>query len=223
MTHQTPHGGRLCELIPQDQALVTDLAQEAKTLKKLRLSQRQVCDLELLLNGGFSPLQGFLNKEDYERCVPARDPIVPLRHFEIFFWLTILRSLCVFHVLQCCRGHALEVGSAVADASHARRDGGEGFRCLATDPFLPIIAQLASPSVLLFRSALFARSPRLHHHNSTGSWPRGSALLSLTPRKAFPWRFSPSRACGSPTRSRRPSKVPSTSRDFRQEITSSAC
>ena len=30
------------------------------------LSDRQVCDLELLLNGGFSPLKGFLNKEDYE-------------------------------------------------------------------------------------------------------------------------------------------------------------
>ena len=27
---------------------------------------RQLCDLELLLSGGFSPLRGFMNKADYE-------------------------------------------------------------------------------------------------------------------------------------------------------------
>lgn len=30
------------------------------------LSQRQLCDLELLLNGGFAPLTGFMNQADYE-------------------------------------------------------------------------------------------------------------------------------------------------------------
>ncbi len=33
------------------------------------LTPRQLCDLELLLNGGFSPLGGFLNRADYDRVV----------------------------------------------------------------------------------------------------------------------------------------------------------
>lgn len=30
------------------------------------LSQRQLCDLELILNGGFAPLTGFMNQQDYQ-------------------------------------------------------------------------------------------------------------------------------------------------------------
>ena len=33
------------------------------------LTQRQLCDIELLLNGSFSPLAGFMNRADYERVV----------------------------------------------------------------------------------------------------------------------------------------------------------
>jgi len=35
----------------------------------LTLSQRQLCDLELLLNGSFAPLKGFLNQKDYDSVV----------------------------------------------------------------------------------------------------------------------------------------------------------
>ncbi len=30
------------------------------------LNERQICDLELLLNGAFSPLKGFMGKKDYD-------------------------------------------------------------------------------------------------------------------------------------------------------------
>ena len=35
----------------------------------LYLNNRQLCDLELLLNGGFSPLKGYMNRKDYYSCL----------------------------------------------------------------------------------------------------------------------------------------------------------
>ncbi|MCR9112931.1 MAG: winged helix-turn-helix transcriptional regulator, partial [Rhodobacteraceae bacterium] len=42
---------------------------EAADLISWDLSPRQICDLELLMNGGFSPLKGFLSEEDYNGVV----------------------------------------------------------------------------------------------------------------------------------------------------------
>jgi sulfate adenylyltransferase len=60
-----PHGGVLKELY-----LGEDAADEEKvksqTYKSWDLSERQVCDIELLLNGAFSPLEGFLTRAEYQ-------------------------------------------------------------------------------------------------------------------------------------------------------------
>jgi len=45
------------------------LKHEAAALPSWDLSQRQMCDLELLMNGGFNPLKGFLTEVDYDRVV----------------------------------------------------------------------------------------------------------------------------------------------------------
>jgi sulfate adenylyltransferase len=42
---------------------------DAGQLKSHDLTPRQICDLELLMNGGFNPLKGFLTEEDYNGVV----------------------------------------------------------------------------------------------------------------------------------------------------------
>ncbi|GHA62570.1 sulfate adenylyltransferase [Amylibacter ulvae] len=45
------------------------LKMEAADLVSWDLTARQICDLELLMNGGFYPLQGFLGEDDYNGVV----------------------------------------------------------------------------------------------------------------------------------------------------------
>ncbi|MBN2739989.1 MAG: adenylyltransferase, partial [Rhodobacteraceae bacterium] len=42
---------------------------EAAHLPSWDLTARQICDLELLMNGGFNPLKGFMSEEDYNGVV----------------------------------------------------------------------------------------------------------------------------------------------------------
>ena len=53
-------------LVPEEER--TALENEAADLPHLSLNSRQLCDLELLLNGAFAPLQGYANRKDYD-CV----------------------------------------------------------------------------------------------------------------------------------------------------------
>jgi sulfate adenylyltransferase len=61
-----PHGGILKDLNLRDAPIQAQLKAEAATLPEIVLTERQLCDLELIMNGGFSPLEGFMNQADYE-------------------------------------------------------------------------------------------------------------------------------------------------------------
>jgi len=61
-----PHGGTLVNLMV-DEATAEKYKRKARDWPSWNLTPRQLCDLELLLNGGFSPLRGFMTRTDYER------------------------------------------------------------------------------------------------------------------------------------------------------------
>lgn len=53
-----PHGGVLKDLLARDAPRHEQLSAEAESLPAVVLTERQLCDLELIMNGGFSPLEG---------------------------------------------------------------------------------------------------------------------------------------------------------------------
>ena len=65
--HCPPHGGVLIDRMVEDSAEVAAL--KASADHTVTLTDRQLCDVELLMNGGFSPLEGFMNEEVYNSCV----------------------------------------------------------------------------------------------------------------------------------------------------------
>ena len=64
MSLTEPLGGELRNLVV-DPETSASLKKSAKSFPAWTLSDRQICDLEMILNGGFSPLSGFLNETDY--------------------------------------------------------------------------------------------------------------------------------------------------------------
>jgi sulfate adenylyltransferase len=67
-----PHGGKLTECLV-DPERAAALKSESKDWPSWDLTPRQICDLELLLSGGFSPLTGFVGQRDYESiCADMR-------------------------------------------------------------------------------------------------------------------------------------------------------
>jgi len=63
-----PYGGKLVDLLVEP-GQVEEVRAHAGHLRSIQLSQRSVCDLELLATGAFSPLDRFMGKADYERVV----------------------------------------------------------------------------------------------------------------------------------------------------------
>ena len=66
--NKEPHGGVLRDLYLSGAALAK-ANERAHDLPAWNLTRRQSCDLELILNGAFSPLDGFLGSADYRGVV----------------------------------------------------------------------------------------------------------------------------------------------------------
>ena len=59
------HGGELIDRYLSPEAAAAE-KEASRELPSWDLTMRQLCDIEMVLNGAFSPLIGFLNQDDYE-------------------------------------------------------------------------------------------------------------------------------------------------------------
>ena len=64
----SPYGGELGNLIAPAGELA-ELTKYAGRLPSVQLTERAVCDLELLATGAFSPLSRFMGQDDYRRVL----------------------------------------------------------------------------------------------------------------------------------------------------------
>ena len=60
-----PHGGALVHLIVDD-GRAAELREASRDMASITMTSRQVSDLEMLMNGAYSPLTGFMGRADYE-------------------------------------------------------------------------------------------------------------------------------------------------------------
>ena len=63
-----PYGGKLVDLVLTGAAR-DEVLHRAPQLPSIKISMRNLCDLELLATGAFSPLDRFMGKADYERVL----------------------------------------------------------------------------------------------------------------------------------------------------------
>jgi len=91
----SPYGGKLVDLLVSAEEL-PNLKAHASQLPSLRISERSVCDLEMLAMGAFSPLESFMGQEDYRRVlaemrltdgsifsIPITLPVDPAPHIRL--------------------------------------------------------------------------------------------------------------------------------------------
>jgi sulfate adenylyltransferase len=90
-----PYGGKLVNLLVPPEA-ATELKAYAGRLPSVQLSERSVCDLELLATGALSPLDRFMGREDHQRVldemrltsghvfpIPVTLPVEPGPHIQL--------------------------------------------------------------------------------------------------------------------------------------------
>jgi sulfate adenylyltransferase len=97
-----PHGGSLVNLLVDDQR-ADKLKEIVLNLPDVTLNDRQLCDLELLSTGAFSPLTGFMTRSDFESVLDR------MRLQNDLLWPI---PICLD--IDELQAHRLEVGQSVA-------------------------------------------------------------------------------------------------------------
>ncbi|MFQ6065807.1 MAG: sulfate adenylyltransferase [bacterium] len=66
-----PHGGKLINRLVKEEKRLS-LIENTLSLKQIHLSKREVADLEMIAVGALSPLEGFMNRKDYETVLKKK-------------------------------------------------------------------------------------------------------------------------------------------------------
>jgi sulfate adenylyltransferase len=140
-----PYGGRLVNLISPSEER-EELLNLASGLSRIQLSERAICDLELLATGGFSPLETFLNHADYERVIEEMR-MADGTLFPIPVTLTVSKDspikLDARVVLADSYNNLLAI-LCVEEAYDWDRDREALLVCGTTDPRHPLVAEMNS-------------------------------------------------------------------------------
>ena len=67
----TPYGEKLVNLIANEEE-IADLKNLATELNSVQISERSMCDFEMMSTGSFSPLDRFMNQADYQSVVETQ-------------------------------------------------------------------------------------------------------------------------------------------------------
>ena len=70
-----PHGSTLVDLMVTDER-AGEIRERSRDWPSVDLGPRQLCDLELLLNGGYSPLEGYIGSAEHDEVccdLPSRE------------------------------------------------------------------------------------------------------------------------------------------------------
>lgn len=63
------HGNQLVDLLIQEEQQKDTLKTQSEYFNSITLNKRQLCDLEMLINGALSPLTGYMDKETYNSVI----------------------------------------------------------------------------------------------------------------------------------------------------------
>lgn len=159
-----PCGGELVDLLVPDHERA-DLVARAAALPSLTLSDRSLCDLELLATGGFSPLNTFLGHADHD-SVLGRMRLADGRLFPMPITLPVGSdppiTLDSEVALRDQRNELLAI-MTVTEIYPWDREQSARQVCGANDPRHPLVAEMQSWGPMNISGPLRVLSTPVHH------------------------------------------------------------
>jgi len=140
-----PYGGTLVDLVvPSEEH--EEIRARAGALPRIKLSQRTLCDLEILATGGFSPLTSFFNREDYVRvCEEMRLSTGQLFPIPITFSVDPSAGVRLDHEVTLTDAYDNALAIMRVDEIYERDLRREAqLVCGTTDPRHPLVAEMQS-------------------------------------------------------------------------------